>query len=60
MLVFNRIFQSYSGDCGGTTGVAGISLSMPPMVDLTYRRSAGGDAACKFFLTFFELFKIAD
>ncbi|KAG8198773.1 hypothetical protein JTE90_007083 [Oedothorax gibbosus] len=40
-----KIFQSYSGDVGGTTGVCGISLSMPPMVDLTYRRTGNGDAA---------------
>ncbi|GFR31245.1 vacuolar protein sorting-associated protein 13 [Trichonephila clavata] len=40
-----KIFQSYSGDAGGCTGVAGISLSMPPMVDLTYRRAGSGDAA---------------
>ncbi|CAL1270146.1 unnamed protein product [Larinioides sclopetarius] len=40
-----KIFQSYSGDAGGCTGVAGISLSMPPMVDLTYRRTGNGDAA---------------
>ncbi|XP_071038592.1 intermembrane lipid transfer protein VPS13A [Parasteatoda tepidariorum] len=40
-----KIFQSYSGDTGGCTGVAGISLSMPPMVDLTYRRTGNGDAA---------------
>ncbi|GIY87403.1 vacuolar protein sorting-associated protein 13C [Caerostris extrusa] len=40
-----KIFQSYSGDAGGSTGVACISLSMPPMVDLTYRRTGNGDAA---------------
>ncbi|XP_067142942.1 intermembrane lipid transfer protein VPS13A-like isoform X2 [Centruroides vittatus] len=42
-LCVKKIFQSYSGD--SQSGVAGISISMPPMIDLTYRHTGNGDAA---------------
>lgn len=42
-LCVKKIFQSYSGD--SQSSVAGISISMPPMIDLTYRHTGNGDAA---------------
>ncbi|XP_022244299.1 vacuolar protein sorting-associated protein 13C-like [Limulus polyphemus] len=43
-LALRKIFQSYSGDSRLGTGIMGISLSMPPMVDLSYRQNSSGDA----------------
>ncbi|KAG1650405.1 Vacuolar protein sorting-associated protein 13C [Nymphon striatum] len=42
-LAVRKIFQSYSGDSKEMTGP--ISISMPPMIDVTYRQTNTGDAA---------------
>ncbi|UYV63294.1 hypothetical protein LAZ67_2003682 [Cordylochernes scorpioides] len=45
-LALRKIFQSYSGDNQVMgAGITGISISMPPMVDVTYKQTGNGDAA---------------